>query len=543
MAASLLLLGACGLFDSKAKFAQDLTKVDATIAEGDAPRALKRLKGMRKRAITASQWLSLAKRERALLAWDQASHTLGLARFKMPANDMVLAVLVDTLVQGGGTEEALKLSEFLLGSPYAIQAAAPRLLFSGEERDPRWWEIAAESTGDGAFRQNAAAWYAATGNLPAACAAAAIVAKDAIGFPGAAEDNRTARLRYMLALLYYDAGFPEQAIGALGLGPGTDTESRLRADWLGLLADASLERGNEGDAARFWEAMTASYPDFSPIPWYDLAVVAENVSRSDRYLESLLDRYPSYFPAVARYVSNYQNAAPPPPKDSLTEELESRGFYSLSMKDGASAGYPAREAVDSRLGAAIASTSGAPDIRLLIERAKVDERDSTDVTLSSTRIWNLLEKYSSNDLLVRYAMWFFLRTGQADTAFSLNRERAGDTDPFYDALEAAMNGDLDGAEASFNKCAASKEDSWAALANIARIREKKGDYASAVDYYDRATSFAPDDGSASDLQYAAALVLSREKDTRRAQQVLMRALELDPGNERAAAALRRLKGF
>lgn len=532
VAASFLLSGACGLFNAQNRFAQDLAAVDRTIDGGNRDGALKRLRALRKKAGTASQFLSVAKRERSLSAWDEAADTLNVARFKMPANDAILAVLTDTLSHDGHAAEAKERSAALLNTTYAVQGAAIRLSDPDSERDPRWWQVAADLTGETVFRRNAAVWYAAAGNLPAACDSAASVYSQTGG-----------RDRRMLALLYYDAGFPEQAIATI-MAPRSEAETDyLTEPDYRLLADASLEAGNMDDTIRYWKALTEKHPESSPVSWYGLAVTARERWVSTAYLSELLDRFPAYYPAVARYVSNYLDTGPLPEKDSLTRELESRGFLSLSMKKLQTQAFPEREQVSERLKAAIASVSGAPDIRFFIEEIKVDDRDSSDAGITASRIWNLLERFSSNDLLVRYAMWFFLRSGQAETAFSLNRERIGETDPFYDALEAASKGDLTAAEAYFNKCAASKEDSWAALANIGMIRERLGDFAAAVDYFDRATSFAPDASAASDLQLDAALILARSKDTRRAQQVLMRALELDPKNERASAALRKLRGL
>lgn len=531
-AASFLIMGSCGLFNAKARFGQELSKVDRAIEAGDSDSALKKISSLRKKAITASQWLSLAKRERSLSAWADSVETLSIARFKMPANDVILAVLIDSLSHDGKREEAIQLSDALKNTGYAIQGAVLRLESPESERDPQWWKIAGDFTQDSAFTRNAAVWYAVSGNLPAACAAAAE------SFSGSDE-----RDRLLLGLLYYDSGFPEQAIQLITEGKSTEPPVSYSRSELELLSDASSEAGKGDSAKRSWLDFIAAYPEASPVAWYNLAVIADSDAQANEYLNELLDRFPSYFPAVSRFVLHYLNAVPEPEKDSLTRDLQARGFYSLSMKEDERKARPARRAVTERIHAAITSTAAAPDIRFFIEEARVAEHDTPDASITASRLWNLLERYSSNDLLIRYAMWFFLRTGQSETAFSLNRERTGTTDPFYDALEAASKGELDTAEVYFNRCAASKEDSWAALANIGTIRERAGDLAGAVEYFDRATSFAPTAASASDLQLDAALVLSRAKETRRAQLVLMRALELDPQNERASAALRRLRGF
>ncbi len=532
LAASFLIFGACGLFNAKNRFSQDLIAIDSLTESGKTAKALKGLNKLRKRAVTASQFLSVAKRERGLLAWDEAVDTLSVATFKMPANDALRAVLVDTLARASHRDEALTQSERLITTTYAVQGAALRLSEPESVRDPRWWKVAAELTELPVFARNAAVWFAAEGNLPAACASAA-----------ALKNGGDARERRLLALLYYDAGFPQQSLQTLKVPEGSQSSEWLTEPDINLLADASLETGDTAEAMRYWATLISDYPESSPVPWYNLAIESQDIAQANEYLAGLLDRFPSYFPGIARYVGNYLVSGPQPERDSLTRSLESRGFYSLSMKQSQKEAYPAKEQVSGRLNAAIASVSGDPDIRLFIEEIKVAERDTMNAGITASRIWNLLERFSSNDLLVRYAMWFFLRTGESDTAFSLNRERIGATDPFYDALEAAAKGDLDGAVAAFNKCAASKEDSWAALANIGTIRERKGDVASAIEFYDRATSFAPNDNAASDLQLDAAMILARARDTRRAEQVLMRALELDPKNERAAAQLRKLRGL
>lgn len=529
MAATLILTGACGLFNAKARFSSELSQVDAEIGAGRDDEALKRLRRLRKNAGSASQWLSIAKRERSLDSWESASETLYLALYKMPANDSLNAVLIDTLYRAGKADEAISRARSQTGTEFALQAAALDILgssFSGKPtRDPRSWETASKKLGGSVWLRNAAVWHAFVGNLPAACAAVT------------ASRAETDPERKMNALLFYDAGFPEEAERNLRAINTADPESQA------LLADSYLERRNDANAVTVWARIVNDWPGFSPVPWYNLAVMAPTLEVSNVYLERLLDAYPSYFPAIARYVAHYIGADAKKEKDSLTRELETRGMYSLSMKDEALSHPATLESVSNRLESAISSTAGAPDIRLLIERLKVEDHETSDPGLSGSRIWKLLENYSDNGLLVRYAMWYFLKSGQYETSFSLNRERAGVPDPFYAGIELAMKGDLDAAETCFKDCAASREDSWAALANLAVISKKKGHVADAVDYLYRATSFAPGNREASDLQYEAAILLSAERDTRRAEQVLMRSLELNPANERASVMLRRLRGM
>lgn len=534
IAASIFLTEGCGFFNASRRFNQELKAVDGLSSAGKRDAALKRLRSLRKSASAASQWLSLAKRELSLSDYEGAEDTLELALFKMPANDQILAVLVDTLAREGKTEEALLRSDGLRGTQYRLQGAVLELT-EGETRgtsarNPAAWEVAAESLDDPSLWKNAALWHAASGNLPLACVAAEKA------FRNADLSGLSLRDRLLPAFIYYDAGFPETALGFID----PNAEDPLT---LSLLADLALERRSEAEAAGYWASLAEEHPNFSPVPWFNLSLASPSADMSMLYLDSLLDRFPSYFPGIARYVRLFLEGDRIVVKDSLTLALEAKGFFSLAMRAAARSHIATEESAAARISAAEAASGPDPDIRLWIEGLRLETHRLTNSTAQAARVWELLERRPDSDIVYRWGMYFFLTHGLYDAAFSLNRDRPLPPDPFYDALEAAMDGDLASATESFNACANSSADSWAAMANLAVIAERQGRTADAVDYFDRATSFAPNDDSASVLQYRSAVILAKERDTRRAEQVLMRALVLNPENGRASALLRRIQGL
>lgn len=534
LAASVFLTEGCGFFNSPRRFTQELSEVDSLAADGKRDAALKRLRSLRKRASAASQWLSLAKRERSLSDYGSAEDTLELALFKMPANDQLLAVLVDTLAREGKTEEALARCEGLQGTQYRLQGAVLEIsagvAMNSAARNPAAWEAAARSLTDPLLWKNAAFWHAASGNLPSACVA---VEK---AFENGDPKGGSPRDRLAAAFIYYDAGFPETALAFLD----AHAEDPLS---LALLADLALERRNDAQAAEYWASLAEKHPNYSPVPWFNLSLVSPSQGMSNFYLDSLLDRFPAYFPGVARYVRGYLEGERIIAKDALTLALEEKGFFSLAMRAATASLAATEESVAARIAAAEAAAGPDGDIRLWIEGLRIETHRLKTSAAQGAKVWELLEKRPDSDIVNRWGMYFFLTHGLYDAAFSLNRDRSGSPDPFYEALEAAMEGNLSIASERFNACANSSADSWAALANLAVIAERQGRAAEAVDYFDRATSFAPNDGFASVLQYRAAMILARERNTRRAEQVLMRALELNPENSKASALLRRLRGL
>jgi tetratricopeptide (TPR) repeat protein len=191
---------------------------------------------------------------------------------------------------------------------------------------------------------------------------------------------------------------------------------------------------------------------------------------------------------------------------------------------------------------AIEGSAKKKDIRLIIEKTRMDWLETTDSKKSAAAMWVLLEKYRDDPVLHSWAMWYFLSLGDASTALRLNK---GATDPdgaYYSGLEKAFAGDLDRAEELFLSVANNDGNAWCALANVALIRERKNDFAGAAEKFTLAAKLSPDARRASRLQYEAARVLAQScHDVRGALDLLRYALQLDPSNYRAVSMLRNLE--
>ena len=113
---------------------------------------------------------------------------------------------------------------------------------------------------------------------------------------------------------------------------------------------------------------------------------------------------------------------------------------------------------------------------------------------------------------------------------------------FYSALEEASLGDLSKAENLFSKVANDDRNAWRALADIARIKEKREDFQGAIDSYSMAAQLDSDPRTASSLHFEAASLLSSLHYTDQAITILRYSISLDPSNYRSAALLRELEG-
>ena len=119
----MVLTFSCSAADQHGAFLTRLDRIDVLVRAGDTRDALRELVRLRKKAVSAGQWLSLVKRELQLDAPAQSVDTLAEALIGLPANESLAAVMTDTLVGLGRYEEALDYADILLLSPYMAVAA------------------------------------------------------------------------------------------------------------------------------------------------------------------------------------------------------------------------------------------------------------------------------------------------------------------------------------------------------------------------------------------------------------------------------------
>jgi tetratricopeptide (TPR) repeat protein len=561
------LLSSCSVSRADASFARKIEKIDALELAGKNASALRSLSHLRNRAGSATQWLSIARRERALGDYSASVKTLKVALASFPSNEALCAVMADSLIELGSYESAAVYAATLASEKFAplkAYAEIKRSLAAASLPSPECYVRAFDATGNALFRNNAAALYAGLGNYAAACALFPEEVKpssDVTAQIGDAqiEDVQTAVEQYLEplspdlyfhALLCYD-GLKYDSV--LELLPEID-DPRLTREMSALLADCAWKTGDSVRSRAIWERLTAQYPDYSPIPYYDLALTSGDFADEYARLEQCLALFPSWYPAVARYARSVawrdsdaraegageSNPTDEGDSDVAEQSLLDAGFMSLDMESGRRNSRISRDKAAAALERALTAGTSAPDVRLKIEAIRFSLGADRDILRSSAEMWKLLEAYDDNPVLYQYATWFFAATGNFDTAFSLNRANPGGANPFYSGLEAAMTGKMTEAIEEFDKVANNETDSWTALANVAKLAAKARDYNRAAETAALAASMAPDARVKSRLygDQAEYLVALNRKDM--AQKILAYALNLDPFNYRAAAYLRKL---
>lgn len=531
-----ILLFSCSRQSPDTRFLYSLSQIDARISAGDSSGALKKLLKLRSEAKSARQWLSLVKRERALDAYGQSLVTLKKAQKQIPVNVELTAVLVDTLTHLELYDEACTHTEALLDTPYAGVAPLPEIIRDGKNGlfriNPLFWEEAYTVTGNPFFHRNAAVLYAASGNYAAACA---LEAKTPTGPPPSDEN-------YFHALLCYDAGFPDQVFVYLDRNA---PEKRNFAE-LALLADASVKQNDISAARVLWQigadrSRTVPSAARSPLPFYNLAATDSDPIDEKNNLETCLSYFPTFYPAVCRYVRSVPLTPPEQETDPVARELLKAGFLSLEMEARAKRQPINAASAERVLAMAIKAPGGTVDNRLYIEEFRFNQLKDLDTLRSASQMWKLLERFPTDRSIHEYALWYFSVIGNYDASFALNRSSPDTESAFYSGLELASTGSLEKAVESFALVANNSQDSWCALANIAQIHEKMEDYGRAIEELTTAVSLAPNDIVRSDLHYRAAEAQIQQRSPDLAINELRFALETNPGNYRAAALLRELE--
>ncbi|ULQ60589.1 hypothetical protein K7I13_04720 [Brucepastera parasyntrophica] len=255
------------------QFSASLSGIDELIISGKNHEALNRLQRLRRSAGNTGQWLSIVKRERSISAYGQAAETLYTALKQFPVNEILLAVLVDTLILAGREQEAEEYSDVLISTPLSALPAYVRINATLDKSpaipslDPKYASAAYSVTADPVFRRNAAVLYARQGAFRPAISLyppAVLLDEDFAGFPP--------QERYFASLLYYDAGLYERVFLFL---QEQDLE-KMSFDELMLSADAAWALRDFRYARACWQLASEKYSRLSPLPWYNSAAAAED---------------------------------------------------------------------------------------------------------------------------------------------------------------------------------------------------------------------------------------------------------------------------
>ncbi len=347
----------------------------------------------------------------------------------------------------------------------------------------------------------------------------------------------------------YDAGLFPDALRVLMRDGYVPSAADLE-----LRADAAWRIGDRPNATADWGESTQLFPERSPVAWFNLSVVLDDgttdgQNESIRAIESCLNRFPKYYPAVARFarmavIRDAEGRANDPvrsQRDPVSEYLISRDFLS---EDAREALLPPRYSIERAQGLLDSACSGdahALDARFLIERARLLSALDPDRSRSTAEMWKLLERFPDDPFVGEYAVWYFSSQNEFSTAFSINRGLANGGLEFYYGLEEAMGGNHEKALERFEAGARDGRDAWVSLANIAAVRERSGDIPRAIEDLSTAAALALDLSDQSRLHLRLARLLIRSRSYERAESVLGYALELDATNHRARALLMELE--
>lgn len=520
----------CGSGSRSSDFLTSLDRIDSYILKGSTDDALIALISMRKHASSAGQWLSLVKRERILLAYEQSVDTLRMALIHLPANETLAATMCDTLMHLERFAEAESYATPLLQSPFAAVAARLGVEILAREGldavpDPSYLTTAYRVSANPDFMKYAAILHATRGEYVQACDILLRVQSD--------------RFRYLTALLCHDAGFHEQVCS---MYQDTDnTELYVPAELM-LVADSCYKLGEIDKARSFWEQVIEEHSGYSPVPYFNRAVSGVDFHDNMDDLARCLEEFPLYYPVLALYSHAIREYPDTDNDDPVTEHLAEAGFVSTLMEERSKRIKPSAEAAQSYLSRALSDPVGKNDPRIHIELIRLAPYVSdANPERIEARIWNLLERFPQSSTSYDFAIWYFFSSGSHDRAFSLNKVRPGGPAPLYEAYQAAMKGQPEIATSFFMEMANNDEYAWMGLANAAMVHERSGERMQAIDELIIAASMSPDRRTESSIQYKIAVMLESMNSFDRAESVLGYALELDPDNHRARSLLKRIR--
>ncbi len=528
----------CSKKSKQEVFFERLNAVDSYILEGNNGAALRKLNSLAKKAVTAENYISVAKRQLKLKAVPNAVITLQRGLKNMPASVELSAVLISVLVQAGRAAEALPYCanvEHTIYSGLGAEAYVMADAASGTLNSPfNLLKAAYDMTGDQIFLKNAALTLARTGRIAEAAAL-----RNSIDEETAPEDP------YFWSCLSYDIGRFEPVFNDLyfalvyadksgGMGKPADSARRH----LLLAADAAFGQGDMERARAFWQAAADRSPERSPIVFYDLALTAPDEKERVDLLLECIEHYPAYYPVIAQYVREYMVLRASAEKDDLTEYLEQHGFYSMQMEKTYFTSPKMTFSPEELLGKAMAQENF--DKRFVLEEFRYRQFKDNMQDRGKAEMWKILEKYGSYPEVREYAKWYFSTFRDFDSCFGIAELENEADNAFYNGLSACITGNFQKALTDFEAAAFNPKNAFAAEADKAYIYYAQGKIDAAVDTFVKAASMTPDKKKQGRLHYEAALILSQRKAAERAIRLLNTALELDPQNYPAAVLLKRL---
>ncbi len=532
------LFASCSNKSREQVFAEKLSYIDSYILEGNRSKALRKLNSLVKKAQTSTNYLSIVKRQLRLDDVPAAIITLQKAVKEMPANPELSAVLISVLVEADRAAEAIPYCANVEYSVFAGLGAEASILTDIESgtfnSNFSFLKSAYDITKDQIFLKNAALSLAKDGKITEAA-----MLRNTIGEDTAPEEPffwsclsyDIGRFDPVFSDLYFSLVYADQAGGE---GKFADAARRH----LLLAADASFGQGNPDRSRAFWQGTADRSPDVSPVVFYNLAITAPDEKERVDLLLECIERYPAYYPVIARYVRDYLVLRESASQDEIAAYLAERGFYSLQMEKIYFTSPKMTFLPEDLLAKAMQQENFDP--RFILEDFRYKQFQDGNRDRGKAEMWKILEKYSEYPEIREYAKWYFSAFRDFDSCFGIGELNDKTKNAFYNALSFCIMGNMEKALEEFKIAALHPKNIYAVEANKAYIYYLQGNIAYALESFAKAASMTEDKRKQSKLYYEAAVILSERKDFKRAVNLLSYAVELDPQNYPVAILLKRL---
>lgn len=298
----------------------------------------------------------------------------------------------------------------------------------------------------------------------------------------------------------------------------------LEADFGDPLRAASLYSRLEGPEAAYRRGdayRLASLPELARAAWLEAAAA------SPRYAPACLYNAAAAVPDTSEALSFLSRLRAADPAFPAGAVLQSR------LLGGPAGADVLREALRLR---------PAPELELELLRTSGDGAERV-----AGRCWLLFNARPEDPLVARWVSWYFAANGRTAEAFSAMAEHVrrggGSADAlWYAALEDALSGRLDDAEARLETVSAERGD-WRIAANLGAVAFARRRYETARSLFSAAAKLCPRGSDAADLFVriaATELILGDDAAARRSLQY---ALDLDGNNRKARTELKKLGGL
>ena len=536
------LFFSCSGKTNEQAFLDGLSNVDVQIAEGRQTKALKSLKRLQKKAVSSTNYVSIAKRQLKLNSIPDALISLQTGIKNFPDSPELSALLTSILIDSGKPAEALPYCEKLKDTPYASLGAEASILsdiaLNSFNSDFSLLKAAYDKTENQVFLKNAAIVLAAKGRL-----------REASHLRYNIPNDVAPEHPFFWSCIVYDLGVFDSIFGDLYFslvyadkdgGEGKTAENaRLH---LMLAADVAFGQGDTERARAFWQAAADRSPESSPIVFYDLALTAPDEKERVDLLIECIDLYPGFYPVIARYAREDIALRELNSQDELAAYLESKGFYSMKMEET----YFTSPKMTYKPEDLLARAMKTPyfDQRFILEEFRYNQimdKTYTSKARGKADMWKILEKYGKESIIREYAKWYFAKSGDFNACLSVSEIGKRYEDSFYAGINSALSGDFENAVSSFAASAQIPAYAYASTVNSAYMYYMSGKTEEAVNAYSLAASMTQDKKRQSMLHYEIASIFYERKAYDRAISVLGYALELNPKNYQAASLLKKLK--